>query len=86
MSRPLIKTVNILKTTEEGQEIIGSVLLVDGEIHYLNLSETFIEELDNGITGLNEKKYTKKDGVLFLENLQYAYSGSYIRASEILTE
>jgi len=84
MSKQKIKSVNILETTSTGQAVLGSVLLVNDEISYLNLPPAMVEELDAGIFGLNGEKFTKEDGILFLENLRYNYSGSYIRATGVL--
>ena len=76
------KTVGIYKTTDEGeQELLGSVMLIDDKIHYVNLSPGIAEMLDEGIIGLGGVSYKKTDGMKFLENIQYNFTGHRVIAT-----
>jgi hypothetical protein len=56
----------------EGVKIIGD-----------KVTEMAQEILKNGIRGRMGKKFTKEDGLAFLEEMKFAYSGSRFRASEV---
>lgn len=78
-----MQTVKFLVTTEKGQEEAGYAALKDGKIIFEGLSVQLIEDLKRGIIGYREKVYKPEDGIDFLRNLKYAFTGSLIRATDI---
>jgi len=77
----VIKTVTILDVEDRATTVFGVVVSVNGVIQYDGLSKKFIDELKEGIVGRNGKRFTPDDGDAFLEELQYQFSGSRIRAT-----
>ena len=47
------------------------------------VTDTAQEIIKNGIHGRMGKKYTKEDGLAFLEEMRFAFSCSRFRASEV---
>lgn len=80
-----MKVVEFYRTTKDGQESIGQVFLDDkNKVHFVGLSDDLIETLKAGVLDPKTMKLVKlKDGVKFLETLQFEFSGSYLRASEV---
>jgi len=76
----VIKTVTILNVEDRATTVFGVVVSINGVIQYDGLSKRFIDELKEGIVGRYGKRFTPDDGDAFLEELQYQFSGSRIRA------
>lgn len=82
--------VDILRTDYDGnQEEILRFSLEDDKIVAENLNGSTIDykdllEEDKYIIGLRAKKISINDGMEFLKNLKYAFSGSILRATEII--
>ena len=81
-----MKVVKFLKTVEDGQVESGKVVLGSNGIRYEGLNDGFIESLESGILGQYGKRYKPSDGIEFLENLKYEFTGSYLRATDIIEE
>ena len=81
-----MKIVKFLHTVEVGQVEGGRVLWDGKEVRYEGLEDHFIEDLRNGILGHKGKQYKPSDGIVFLENLKYEFTGSYLRATDVIEE
>jgi hypothetical protein len=76
--------VEFFSTVEGGKQILlGSVVFSGSKIGYLGLSEELVGTIKSGIRVAGGKKLLPKDGMRFLEGLKHAFSGSYLRASEV---
>ena len=82
----LVKTVKFLKTVQDGQVECGRVIFDDREVKFKGLEDHFIKSLKHGILGRYGKRYNPSDGIEFLENLKYEFTGSYLRATDVLDE
>ena len=62
--------------------------LVDGEVKIVKGGEIrgILQDMERGIMGEDEKLLYPKDGIKFLARLKYAYSGSYLRAGDIIDD
>lgn len=79
-----MKVVEFYSTTEDGQESAGQVVMDNtGKIFFAGMSKALIETLKNGVRGPKGKRLVPKDGIKFLEALQFEFTGSYLRASEV---
>ena len=67
------------------QEVIGTVVFENEKVTFLELSKEFIEYLKLGIRlpKLKGEVYPK-DGLKFLEVLPLTFTGTYLRASEVM--
>lgn len=76
--------VKFLLTTFEGkQEQMGFAILVGKRVNFVGLSEVLVEELKRGISN-GKVRYKPKDGIKFLRGLKYAFTGSLVRATDVL--
>ena len=67
------------------QEIIGSVILENGIIKFSGLNKVFISDLKEGVMNYKLSKFVyPKDGLKFLEVLPLTFTGTYLRASEVM--
>lgn len=78
-----IYQVKFLSTTEDGQEAAGSISFANGKFATRGLQKHFVDYMMEGIIGKNGKEFKPEDGLEFLKNLKYEYSGSYFRATEV---
>jgi len=82
-----MKKVDFYWTENDGSQTIVFTLGMyeDGEIKVVGDKHdpTAEEILKNGIRGRMGKKFTKEDGLAFLEEMKFAFSGSRFRASEV---
>ena len=80
-----MKFVEIYRTTADGQVLMGRVELVNNRIQFSGLSDKFVKILHEGIIAppIKKERLYPKDGLLFLEGLQYEFTGSYARASKV---
>lgn len=82
--------VDILETREDGsQVVIGSFeLYPDGKIGVVGQQSKFLLELvEGGIWNRLSKKpeiVTEDNGELFLKNLRFNFTGSRIRATDVI--
>jgi hypothetical protein len=90
----MIKYVEILKTLEDGSQQVLCRFEINAEISQSkintvgadNVRERYLDE-SRYIYGRLAKRYDiEKDGIDFLNNLKYQFSGSMIRASDVKTE
>jgi len=80
-----MKTVEFYRTIDEGQEIIGVAFLRGDKVSFKDLPTKLTGELREGIRERASMTLIyPKDGVKFLEALKYAYSGSILRASDVI--
>jgi len=80
-----MKRVEFYRTIDDGQETIGVAFLRGDKVSFKDLPTKLIEELRKGIRGkIQGHLFYPKDGVKFLEALKYAYSGSILRASDVM--
>jgi len=62
----------------------GDRIVVPEMIEVFSLDKLlYTDEKGSFIVGKNRKKYRLNQGLLFLDNLKYAFSGSRVRAGEI---
>lgn len=81
-----MKYVEIISYTgkfNEPPRKLGEVQLKDGQIVYDGLSDKMIEILKLGVMGDEGIIYKPQQKTKFLEALQWEFSGSAIRASEV---
>ena len=79
-----MKAVEFYMTTDNSeQRLIGKVLLIEGKVVFRDLPGKLIAELREGIRGKGNFVYPN-DGIRFLEVLKFAYSGSRLRASDVI--
>ena len=73
--------VTFLKTisSEPWQQEIGFIRSVEGKIDFSNVPSSVEEMLKSGIM-IRGKMIYPEDGIVFLENLPKAFSGSVFRA------
>lgn len=80
-----MKLVNFYRKLSVGRVLDGSAILVNGKVVFNNMSKRFVDEVkEKGIIGLDDKHLTVDDGEEFLENLKYAFDGTYFRASDVI--
>lgn len=81
-----MKYVTINRTTESGPEEIGRVVLDDGVITFQgDFTKNMVEDMREGVrdpeSGTN---FTPKSGIRFLKVLKFKFSGSMIRATDVI--
>lgn len=81
-----MKFVEIYRTTDDGQELMGKVVLEGVKIRFEGLPQKMVDSFyEGGIMGLAEVgPVAPQDGEIFLEMLRYQFSGSRIRASQVM--
>jgi hypothetical protein len=78
----MLKTVEFLQTTSKGQKLVGTVSF-DGEKVQFKVPLGLELQMQGGIKGRSENGILyPEDGFKFLEELQFAFSGSYLRATK----
>jgi hypothetical protein len=80
-----MKRVDVFMVEPTGHEYVIMAFGWDGKTisvieDRMNGLASFV--LKKGISGMRGKKFSAKDGEKFLENLQYAYSSGYRRATK----
>jgi hypothetical protein len=80
-----MKKVDLLKTELDGSQTVITTFGFDGErvILVKGDSQSVRDILEHGITGRMDKIFTVEDGLDFLKEMKYTFTGSYIRASEV---
>ena len=81
-----MKYVEIISYTgkfNEPPQKLGEVQLKDGQLVYVDLPEKLVEILKEGVMGDQGIIYKPQQKTKFLEALQWEFSGSAIRASEV---
>ena len=80
-----MKFVEIYRTTDDGQELWGRVVMEGGKIRFEGLCKKMVDILRDGILGVEAFGFVKpEDGEIFLEMLRYEFTGSRIRASLVI--
>lgn len=78
-----MRTVEFFKTTPKGSMLIGTVSFGGKELKF-EVPLWLVLDLSGGIVGRAKGGTVyPKDGVKFFNELQYAFTGSYLRASEV---
>lgn len=81
-----MKYVEIISYTgkfNEEPRKLGEVQLKDGQIVYVDLSEKMVQFLKDGVLGDGGITYRPRQKLKFLEAIQWQFTGSAIRASEV---
>ena len=79
-----MKRVKLLRTEDNGGQDHFATILFDGKlVTYDGLSPNYIRDFEKYGIYVGNKTFYPKDGLTFLENLKYAYSGSVIRATDM---
>lgn len=80
-----MKVVELYAFSTGTQRVVGEVRLTDnGNISLRDLPETLRKDMRKGVSGKGGKQYQTKDGIKFLRALKYQYSGSMLRASDVI--
>jgi hypothetical protein len=75
--------VKLLRRRNEKDEEYGRILLEGGTVKFQGLSSVFESYLQRGIVGIENRKFTPRDGLTFLQNLKYHSFDTCLRASDI---
>lgn len=80
-----MKQVDFLETLKKGQRVIVTITVEDGKLRVIKGDRRFVTRmgLRYGVVGRRQKVFTPKDGDRFLEELQYVFSGSMLRATAV---
>jgi len=79
-----MKEVEFYRTVDSGKQgLDGKALLIEGKVVFRDLPGKLIAELREGIRTKSGFIYPD-DGIRFLEVLKFAYSGSRLRASDVI--
>ena len=75
--------VTLLRRRNDKDEEYGRIVLKGNTVMFDGLSSVFEAYLMNGITGVQQSRYTPLDGFVFLKNLQHHVFGHGLRATDI---
>ena len=79
-----MKFVEIYSYASGKQKTVGRIELNEGLVEFKGFPVKFIDRiLEEGIAGVGGKVFFPEDGLEFLQALQYGFSGSITRASEV---
>ena len=78
------KVVKFLRTNDDFSQTVDGTVIFDGKkITFKDLSPPKIHNLEKFSILIGNKAFYPKDGLEFLENLKFAFSGTMLRATDV---